>query len=265
MTKTFKKLKRFIALILTLIIVIQTLPAVNVFAAETHDYSYNGYTVAYDITSSYGNTQNIQVTLKNTGAKPIENWALLYLPHGNIINIWNAVAIEGENGTKLVTNTYWNSNIAPNSSVSFGYTLENADGRPDEFNLQGVRVPKTAGAEVKYTVLSDWGSGFSGTIEVKNNSTAPIMSWNLSFDADVSKLTYNEQKLSKNADGQFVLLRTDDVNIQANATVNLSITGAGNANSLTNFVLSEVVNTQPVSMPTEPETPAPEDSPRLRY
>ncbi|MET8311277.1 PHB depolymerase family esterase [Micromonospora sp. NPDC005173] len=81
------------------------------------------------------------VTITNTGAAPVNGWALTFtLPTGQrITNGWNA-QYSPASGAVTARNVSYNAAIAPNASVDIGFqaTHEGGTGRPSSFALNGV-------------------------------------------------------------------------------------------------------------------------------
>ena len=79
---------------MSVIVPINIIVPVYASAADVADnnssvYIGNGYVVYYDIKSSWGNNQNIEIKIKNIGSETISNWALKYDAHGEISGLWN--------------------------------------------------------------------------------------------------------------------------------------------------------------------------------
>ena len=90
--KIVKKTNRIIAaLIATLMcmIIFADIPAVAETGISVFDY--NDYVVEYAVVNEWGNSQNIEVKITNTGIEPIYNWALKYDAGGEISGLWNGV------------------------------------------------------------------------------------------------------------------------------------------------------------------------------
>lgn len=91
-----------------------------------------------------------------------------------------------ENGVYMIKNAGWNADLAVNGSVEFGVSCnENFVNFPESCTLVG-DSEKTAEDDysVEYYVDSDWGSGFSGRMEITNNTDMVIEDWILEFDFD---------------------------------------------------------------------------------
>jgi hypothetical protein len=220
--------------------------------AQTTTHNYNGLKVDYSIMNSWADNQNVQVTLTNTGTEPIRNWALQYDPHGTIMGVWDG-QLYGEN---IVRSAMHNSDIAVGGSVTFGYTLTNVTGTPDSFALCNYRVEKESGYTVTLTTMPDWGSGFTGMINIANTTNAPIMAWELSFDTNFAITSAGDFVIMENAGNSYKITGFNhNGNIPANSSVTLNF----NATSAPNAALSNISMTEVVILATPPTDSACED------
>lgn len=209
-------------------------------AEKSKKISTENYTVDYKIAEDWGSGQNIQVTITNTGDEPIRNWALKCDNfHGTVTNVWNGM-LHGEN---IIRNAMYNSDIAPRTSVTLGYTLTNADGEIPVMNLCNFRKVKQEGYTVEMDVLSEWGSGFIGAITITNTTDDPIMAWELSFDTENFDISSTSQFLIlENTDNHYKITGTYNGNIPipANTSITLQFNGIKSENPyLTNIFLTE--------------------------
>jgi hypothetical protein len=134
--KNSKGFKAISSLILALTMAFNLLIPVTALADEqtVRTYDYDIFSISYSIVNSWANSQNVIIEVKNTSSEPIENWMLSYDLSGDISDIWNASVETDESENEYVKNAVHNAIIAPDSSVIFGYTLNNASGFPDDFH-----------------------------------------------------------------------------------------------------------------------------------
>ncbi|MDR3090713.1 MAG: cellulose binding domain-containing protein [Clostridiales bacterium] len=241
-----KKLTQGTSFILAFIIALLNFSFTKAFADNSTTFQSDGFQVTYRITNEYGNTQNVQVTLKNLG---------------EIENIWNASVTPNDDGTVSIKNAYHNADITPGTEVLYGYNLKNSTGKPVNFQRLYGRAPKNDGFSVSYNVLSDWGTGFSSNIQIKNDSTVPIMDWELTFDANAASLTAYNANISKTQDNKFVIIGAQGgYNIPAGGNVYISLGGTSASDSLSGFVLTEsITDYVPNNTPEPPVNPPNED------
>lgn len=187
--KNLSRLRRTISGILALTMTASIFSAVpasaDVEVGSSKTYYGDGYNVKYDVTSVWGDHSNVNVTLTNTGEEAIRNWALKYDTDGDIENIWNGVVFDSDEGYSIIKNAGYNYEIAPDGSISFGYTVVSADDLPESIVLSSERRDFDAtDYSVTLNVENDWGTGFTGNIAIEAIGDKPIEAWRLSFDAN---------------------------------------------------------------------------------
>ena len=138
MKNTFcKRLKKSVSAILAAAMSLSLFTAIPVSAEiGTATYNYDGYSVNYNVSNEWDGTQIVDITVSNTGDESILNWALKYDAEGEISNLWNADLYEQNGDEYVIKNVGWNFEIAPNQSVTYGYTLSGNDlALPDSFEI----------------------------------------------------------------------------------------------------------------------------------
>ncbi|MFI6333900.1 cellulose binding domain-containing protein [Streptomyces sp. NPDC050535] len=94
--------------------------------------------VSYDITSQWAGGFQGDVKLTNTGSSAWSGWSLNWtFPNGQTISqLWNAGHTQS-GATVTARNAGWNGNVAPASSVSFGFTANwsGSNSEPTVFKL----------------------------------------------------------------------------------------------------------------------------------
>lgn len=187
--ENLSRLKRTVSGLLALAMTASIFSAVpasaDVEVGSSKTYYGDGYNVKYDVTSVWGDHSNVNVTLTNTGDEAIRNWALKYDTDGDIENIWNGVVFDSDEGYSIIKNAGYNYEIAPDGSISFGYTVVGADDLPESIVLSSERRDfDPADYSVTLNVENDWGTGFIGNIAIEAIGDKPIEAWRLSFDAN---------------------------------------------------------------------------------
>ncbi len=155
-------------------------------AADVTTYSYEGFDVTYSVEKTWTGAQSICVTLTNTGDESIVNWALRYDLGGAPSNMWNAQVYSSDESEYIIRNSSWNYEIAPGSSVLFGYILSSEEdiAVPTGFELCSERVDIAEGYDVDVVYTNEWNTGLRGEVTVTNTTDAPIEAWTLSFDTN---------------------------------------------------------------------------------
>lgn len=153
---------------------------------ESRTYSGDGYSITYDVTNSWFGNQNVQVTLTNTGDEPLLNWAVKYDSQGDVNDLWNVLIAQEDGDLRIFKNAGYNYEIAPENSVTFGYTVSGEDlGIPSKIVLCSERVERPSDQyNIHFSIDNDWDDGFTGQIFIENLGDNPLEAWRLSFDAN---------------------------------------------------------------------------------
>jgi len=162
------------------------------------------FEVKFDKTGDWQSGFGANLTITNLTKYKITSWKLELDFDKNISTIWCA-KVAGKNGNKyIIEGDTNNSFINPEGKVTFGFngTPGNITKEPTNYILQGSfpleeESQNTGNGSVKYTTASDWGSGFTGNLEITNTNTAKATDWSLEFDYNktISSL-WNEKIIS---------------------------------------------------------------------
>ena len=204
-------------------------------SAETGDfrsYVYDNYEVTYNVSDSWGDTDSVTVSITNTGEETIENWMLYFDPNGEIDNnnMWNVQTAFSSGGTRYFTNAGYNSSILPNSSVSFGYLVNNCEEIPNSFIMCQKR---TSNEEYSVQVVVDdaWDNNFNGTIILTNESDNTIKDWELTYDTNftITEITGNWAGINTPLEPYSYKLKGSYTNvIEPHSSVSLGFSGTKN-------------------------------------
>ncbi|MFM2313849.1 MAG: hypothetical protein RLZZ04_3125 [Cyanobacteriota bacterium] len=83
-------------------------------------------------------------------------------------------------------------------------------------------------ADVNFSLIKDWGSGFQGEISITNNSDRNIDSWNLEFDFPNQINNIWDGAIEENQQGNYVISHTTwNREIAAGKTITFGFTGDG--------------------------------------
>ena len=100
--------------------------------------------------------------------------------------------------------------------------------RPALERLEGREVP--AGISVVYSTTQDWGSGFQGSVSIKNETSAPVNNWNLEFDWSANVSSIWDAKIASRLGNHYVIANAGwNGSIGAGATVTFGLIGAPGA------------------------------------
>lgn len=221
--------KKLFSILMTVALLLGIMPG-SIYAEESNlrSYIYDGYTIDYEVTDVWDNSQNITVTIKNTGTEAIENWMLAYDFCGDIQGMWNGTVETDDNGSKYIKNTGHNAVIEPESSAAFGYTLANFTGFPDSFEMCQERAAKESGYTIDLTVTDEWDDSFNGAIVISNTSDKPIECWELSFDSNFTIVEITDSWAASilfAENGKYILKGTYTNIIYCNSSVTIGFSG----------------------------------------
>lgn len=211
---------------MSVIVLINIIVPVYASAADVADnnssvYIGNGYVVYYDVKSSWGNNQNIEIKIKNIGSETISNWALKYDAHGEISGLWNGIAYSSSETQYIIKNAGYNYEIQPDQEVNFGYCVTGEGLEiPKAFEICSQRTNKAENEYiVSLNVTNDWGNGFTGEIKIQNLSAEPIEAWRLNFDTNFTiEDIWNARLVSAEANSYSIANDITTTPIAANET-----------------------------------------------
>lgn len=147
-------------------------------------YEGTNYRVKFTLSGYWQGGYNASITIENTGESTIENWSLKFPFQDNISNIWNASIDKKQGGTYIIKNAGWNQDIPAFGSVDFGFSVSNDfTGFPVEYEMLGqINEKHEEDYSVEYIVNSDWGDGFTASVNITNNTNWTLEDWVLEFD-----------------------------------------------------------------------------------
>lgn len=223
-------MKRKCSIILIISLVLSIFQGKQVFAANDKlisQYEGDGYSVNFVIEDQWNGGYQATVEIKNNELSTIENWCLEFELNGNIQNIWNAQIIAQEDNMYAIKNVGWNQDIEKDKSVTFGFISNTSFQEfPKEYYIQSEMVlAETDEYSIQYTITSDWGNGFNGNIEIKNESEESIEDWKLEIDFDNQITDIWNAEITENNGKHYVIgNKTYNQNILAGSTVNIGFT-----------------------------------------
>ncbi len=244
--KSKQTAKRLISGFIAVTTAITFMPQVPAFAQTgTTTYSYDGYDVEYSILNEWDNGQSVEVKITNTGEESILNWAFKYDSDGTIDGIWNAMILENQGDDYLIKNNGWNYEIAPNQSVTFGYTLTDGFSVPTLFELHSNKVDVTDGYTASINITESWDNGINGEIVITNTSLDNALeAWTLAFDSNFIINNLWNGRLVENEDNHYVIsseMWTNPISVGSSTVIGFSASIESEVTpEILNCVLSEV-------------------------
>jgi hypothetical protein len=190
-------------------------------------YNYEGYKVEYNVQNEWIGFQTIDVKVTNTGTEPIINWAFKYDAGGEILGVHNGEIFDNNGTAYIIKNAVHNYEIAPNSSVNFGYTLKSDNHvAPEKFENLAKRVVADGGYNVEFEISSLFDTSFNGVIKITNTSGSALEAWELSFDSNFTVSNLWNGKIVGNEGNSYTVASQMSSNpIQPGAFVEIGISG----------------------------------------
>jgi hypothetical protein len=157
-------------------------------------------TVTETIRNFWGTGDSTDLTVRNTGPAPMRGWVVTFTSDFEITQVWNAQLVGHSGNQYTVRNIpgFWNSVIRPGAGVKFGFNTRM--GPEDSTDLRDVRLngnlvpgfgtgnpnpppaPETHGT-VTQTVRSNWGTGATADLTIRDTGTTNMSGWTVEFDA----------------------------------------------------------------------------------
>lgn len=186
------------------------------------------YKVIFTLTSNWDEGYNAKVKIENIGDSTIQNWYLGFDYNNSITNIWNAEISSNEDTEYVIKNVGWNQDIAVGNSIEFGISGDHSfKGFPENYELIGTSKEVAENDYIiQYKLDSDWGTGFTGSISIMNNTDTALEDWVLEFDFD-REITEIWDGVIEQHTGNHYIIRNAEYNsiIGANESVSIGIKG----------------------------------------
>ncbi len=174
--------------------------------------------IEFKVVNEWEGGYQAEIILTNTGTEYIENWQIDFNSDDAITNIWNTNVIKNENGECSVSAMSYNSNIAPDFSVSIGYQTEGSSYTVRDLNISismaeaeeenqtesgtadtGTYVYEYENFSVEYIVQNSWVENCNVCVKITNTSDTAIENWKLIWESeDVVSNVYNAEVICEN-------------------------------------------------------------------
>ena len=265
---------------------------------------------AYEVSQDWGSGFQAEIELQNLDVVAVNDWTISFDYAADISSIWNAAIVARDGDRYTIENAGWNADLAAGQTVAFGFIGAGDSTAPSNFLVNGEPIdglpsqpepitpdpvapapvepeptdPETdepapgdptapaSSLSAEFNVVSDWGSGFTGDVTVRNDSDASLEGWNVSFDfaGEISSI-WNAEILSRNGSTYNVrgLNWNDGIAAGGSVSFGFTATPGGAAAVLDQFLISGVNNgptpiapaPDPTPLPTPEPTPAPDPAP----
>ena len=186
-----KNSKRLLTMFLAFVMALTSVVFPAQLLAESQPFAGNGFTVNFNVHSSWNNGYSAAIEITNTGAQPIEEWVL-------IANRNLGLTANGVSGGRLISQTAdetviahadWNWAIAPGNHVTINLngTHNGVTPAPTSFQLisanTGERLLIPASEYyVSFATHHETADTFNHAIVLTNNTGRIIYGWEIDFD-----------------------------------------------------------------------------------
>ena len=245
-----KRFRKFICLLLSIIVVVIMLPNNSICSdSDANYYSViqdNIYEVNISIKSLWDNGAQLECVIRNVGEHKIDNWHLTSCFPFVISDIWNATILESDNcGVYTIKNAEYNQDIPVGGSVSFGmivcFDINEGLLFPDWYLLNTKKtIVDSLDYKIEYQEYSSWVDGFNGVLLLEANER--IEDWSLEFSSEykidqisnaiICNCTENNYKILNDGINQNLTNQTTYIFIQGVPTKDVF--------SLSNITLSSI-------------------------
>jgi GH18 family chitinase len=238
----------------------------------------------YEVTQDWGSGFQGSLTLENRDVEAVENWTVSFDYDADIGSIWDAKVVSRDGDRYTISNAGWNGTLAPGRSVSFGFIGSGDTTAPTNYTINGEPIDGVAppaddpptdntGDEPTQplerlsailTVVSDWGTGFTGDVKVSNAGDTPLEGWTVTFDfaGEIGSL-WNGEIVSRNGSTYTVRGASWNSTVPAEGSVNFGFnaTPGGEAAVFENIVVSGIHDSPAPDQPPPDQPPLPDPDP----
>lgn len=225
----------------------------------------DGIRVLFSSDSSWWGGFSGSVKISNTGQSAMNGWSLQWSGGPAIESAWNT-KLSSTATPRTATNESWNGIIPAGGSVVFGFTASgaletnvvsctvNGSTAIVDYNGAVVVVPPppppvepppapvdpvepppvdspvsapTSGINVSSTVDSSWGSGYTATLTITNNTAAAVDGWSLAWEGGPSISSLWNGVLSSSGGTTTIKDAGWNKSIAVGASVTVGFTGTG--------------------------------------
>ena len=179
----------------------------------------------------------------------IDDWTIEFESALSITSeeIWGAEIVSRVGNVYTLKPTEYNQEIESDGGVSIFFNTDKIDGEiinPNNIVLNYDNLDSASAtpaetvseteldAEIDFTLVKDWGSGFEGKISITNNTDGNIDSWSLEFDFPNPINNIWDAEIEENIDGSYTISHaTWNREIAAGETLTFGFTGDNSVTS----------------------------------
>ncbi|HAP03828.1 MAG TPA: hypothetical protein DCQ87_07560 [Lachnospiraceae bacterium] len=108
---------------------------------SSRTYDGDGYSIRYEVSGKWATGFTAEISMTNTSERTVEDWRLRLPVVNGQVSLWNATLESEKDGMAVIKNAGHNADIAPGSTVTFGFTGEEAfRGFPENITLISIQI-----------------------------------------------------------------------------------------------------------------------------
>ncbi|NER00825.1 MAG: hypothetical protein F6K30_29715, partial [Cyanothece sp. SIO2G6] len=96
--------------------------------------------INFSIINDWGSGFTGSLSIVNLESMAIDGWIIEFEAPFQITNIWNAKILSQEGNRYVIQSESWNSNIAPNQTISFGFNGNGSAVEPTDYRFNGMAI-----------------------------------------------------------------------------------------------------------------------------
>lgn len=183
--------------------------------------AFAALTASARIDSDWGSGFTGAVVVKNTGASPVASWSVNLTMPSTLSSVWNGKIVSKSGSISTISDVGWNATIPAGGQVEFGFVAapggiqaSSIIAAPGGVTPQATPTPTPQptpvatptptpapqptpapslagspnadytidGIRVEFRVVSDWGTGMTGSVTLVNTTSSPVANWSLAMD-----------------------------------------------------------------------------------
>lgn len=207
-------------------------------------YEGENYKVTFLLTDHWEDGYSAKVKIENTKNCVIENWGLEFEYQGTISELSNAVINSSKESKYIIKSDGWNQDIVVGGNVEFSFCgKEKFPGFPKEYKLLGSMVNvDQEDYTIECRIDSDWDSGYSGVVIIKNNTDVIFEDWILEFNCENNITSIFDAEIISH-EGSHYMVQNEGYNQNIGAKESVSfgfiVDNGSSTNVFTDFALGK--------------------------
>lgn len=251
-----KNIKKQIALVLSLVLMISLVSVTTATAQNTHTLSHDGFTLDFEVLSSSRDSYTARLRITNNTGQGLYQWVLNL---NRDMGLRSNDTVSGgrlehqQDGVTTISYDNWTTYIAaipPRGSLTLYFnnarTVDGVVPIPTDFRINQATKQPLPEQYFSYSLSgSTWHNGFSHSLVIDNKTGDRIIGWELNFDISGGALATvsNGVLLPSSTTGSAVIVhpRYNPVLHPGSTTLTIGGSGDGSAISISNVRLFHMV------------------------